>query len=166
MGFWSHHELLGVREEGGPALQDSEGLCVICAFSKEWVQVYTLRDESSSPMDWMLYCLGLYTTLATHSAILIEDRRHFPKVSHQSSISRLPALPWPIQCFQIQCLGWSLLLPPPPPPGCCSGQHLPRQASLDLCTLHPPSHTHMASKRPQSSDFSSYNRISDINPLF
>lgn len=145
---------------------------VICAFSEEWVQVYTPRDESSSPMDWMLYCLGLYTTLATHSAILIEDRRHFPKVSHQSLrvftpvlhlLTSCPALAYPRLPNTVP-----RLVPPtpsPPPPGCCSGQHPPRQASLDLCTRHPP-HTHTASKRLQSSDFSSYNRISDISPFF
>lgn len=119
-----------------------------------------------------LYCLGLYTILATHSAILIEDRRHFPKVSHQSLRVLTPVLHLLTSCLALAYprLPKTVprLVPPTPfplPPGCCSGQHLPRQASLDLCTLHPP-HTHMASKRPQSSDFSSYNRTSDINLFF
>lgn len=96
-----------------------------------------------------LYCLGLYTILATHSAVLIEDRRLFPKVSHQSLRVLTPVLHLLTSCLALAYPRLPntvpRLVPPtpfPPPPGCCSGQHLPRQASLDLCTLHPPTHTH------------------------
>lgn len=40
------------------ALQDSEGLYAVWAFSEEF-QVYTPREESSSPMDWMPLLSGL-----------------------------------------------------------------------------------------------------------